>query len=319
MAKISGDEFIKGRYVDEWWQVVDLEEGRERHAENIRRCQKALNIHGKGPIRVLAVHGSSRSNVELSCAHELSNSQLLLREGLEAVLDDEDVEIREVNLREYQIEYCNNCYSTCSALCGFPCNCFPFDPMQDLYPEVLACDVLLLSTGVNQSAMSSRLKAFCDRLISMDGGYFVTAEQFASKNEEWRDRCIALSQTDEVHYDQRQHGRVAAFFISSKDEHDHEPTEDSGYNEIMERNSYVQLVADSLYRGFWDFGYYMPQQWVAMNLSHPNEELSFDKARLNDNEAAHEMAQQVVRDAVFMAKKFRIDPPEPRMHPTGRT
>ncbi len=319
MAKMSADEFSEGRYDTEWWQVVDLEEGREYHERNVRRCLKAINVHGRGPIRVLVVHGSSRSNSDLSCAHELSNSQLLCRAGLDAIRGDPSVVIEEVNLREYQIEYCNNCYSTASALCGFPCNCFPFDPMQDLYPKVLACDVLLCSTGVNQSKMSGRLGVFCDRLISLDGGYFVTPEQFGPKDTEWRDRCIALSQSDEVHYDQRPHGRVAAFFISSKDTADLEPTEDDRYNEIMERNSYVQLTSDSLFRGFWDVGFYMADPWFAAALGHPNEELSLDKARLNADIQAQEAARHVVIEAVNLADRFRDDPPEPRLHPSGRT
>ena len=65
--------------------------------------------------------------------------------------------------------------------------------MQELYPLVLNCDVMFCSTGVNQSAMSSRLKLFADRLISLDGGFFVAPAQYREKDADWRDRCIALS------------------------------------------------------------------------------------------------------------------------------
>lgn len=94
--------------------------------------------------------------------------------------------------------------------------------MQELYPLVLKCDVMLCSTGVNQSAMSTRLKTFLDRLISLDGGFFVGADQYEQKGPEWRDKCIALaarlSSTGQLHYDARMWGRVAAYFITSKDE-----------------------------------------------------------------------------------------------------
>jgi multimeric flavodoxin WrbA len=59
-------------------------------------------------------------------------------------------------------------------------DCFPWDPMQELYPLVLKSDVMLCSTGVNQSAMSTRLKTFLDRLISLDGGFFVGPDQFGN-------------------------------------------------------------------------------------------------------------------------------------------
>src|SRR5450755_1750682 len=74
----------------------------------------------------------------------------------------------------------------------------------------------------HQSAMSTRLKTFLDRLISLDGGFFVGADQYEQKGPEWRDKCIALatrlSSTGQLHYDARMWGRVAAYFITSKDE-----------------------------------------------------------------------------------------------------
>src|ERR1019366_4570816 len=62
------------------------------------------------------------------------NSQLLLKSALQQFEHDQKYEITEVRLRDYNISPCNGCYSTTSSLCGFPCNCFPLDPMQELYP-----------------------------------------------------------------------------------------------------------------------------------------------------------------------------------------
>jgi multimeric flavodoxin WrbA len=70
--------------------------------------------------------------------------------------------------------------------------------MQELYPLVLKCDVMLCSTGVNQSAMSTRLKTFLDRLISLDGGFFVGPNQYESKGEDWRDNVSHGGKTLEV-------------------------------------------------------------------------------------------------------------------------
>lgn len=317
--KMSLEEFRRIAYDGEWWQMVDIEEAKVEHARNVEACRKALEYHESKdrPIDVLAVHGSSRSNAKLSCAHELSNSQLLLRSGLDAIRDDPNVKVTELNLREYKIEYCNYCYSSASANCGFPCNCWPFDPMQKLYPPVLRCDVLLLSTGVNQSAMASRLKAFSDRLISMDGGYYVPPEEFVAKDEDWKNRMVAASLNQPVHYDQRLHGRVAAFFISSKDNADDVPVGEGDYYD--EAPSYIKVVSDSLYMGYHDYGFYFAEPWLAHFDSVPDEEMSFDKQRLNEDTRTHEQAREAVAAAVELARRFRENPPPPRPHPPNRT
>src|SRR5262245_10269004 len=213
----------------EWWENVSNADSKKKHAENVRACLAAADYHNrkKRPLHILLIHGSSRSSFN-STAKELSNSQLLLRSAIEPWRKKAGFEITEIALREYAIEPCEGCYSTCSALCGFPCNCFPWDPMQKLYPLVLKCDVMLCSTGVTQSAMSTRLKTFLDRLISLDGGFFVAPDQYEAKGEEWRDKCLALSlqlsHSGRLHYDARMWGRTAAYFITSKDQKNDLPT-----------------------------------------------------------------------------------------------
>src|ERR1019366_1391674 len=215
-------DFVEIKY-GQWWEQVSQKATKTKHARNIRDCLGAVDYHNqkKRPLNVLLIHGSGRSSFS-SAAQDPSNSQLLLRSAVEPFRGNPAYEITEIALREYNVEPCEGCYSTSSALCGFPCNCFPWDPMQELYPLVLKCDVMLCSTGVNQSAMSTRLKTFLDRLISLDGGFFVGADQYEQKGPEWRDKCIALgarlSSTGQLHYDARMWGRVAAYFITSKDE-----------------------------------------------------------------------------------------------------
>jgi len=194
-------------------------------------------------------------------------------------------------------------------------NCFPLDPMQELYPKVLWCNILFCSTGVNQSAMSSRLKAFCDRLISLDGGYFVEPEQFAFKDAAYREKMIATSLEQPVIYDQRMQNRVAGFFIASKDENDMGGTDDHG----MPYLSYVRMVRESLYRGFHDFGFYFADPWYASFAANPYEEMSYDKQRLNEDNQAHEKAKQVVRASIKKAQDIMKNPPPARQHPVNRT
>lgn len=316
--QISLKDYAKYAY-GEWWKFVDIEEAKQAHTQNIQAVKAAIDeFHGPPdrPIKILAVNGSSRSNVESSCAHELSNSQLLLRSGLEAV-QGQGVDIEEVNLRDYKIEYCNSCYSTTSALCNFPCTCFPFDPMQLLYPKVLRSDVLLLSTGVNQSAMSSRLKAFTDRLISVDGGYYIPPEDFVAKDYDYKNRMVATSLNQPVHYDQRMHGRTMAFFISSKDQADDIPVGDDYYDN--QTPDYVKMVADPLYVGFHDYGFFFAEPWLASFSAVVEEDMSFDKMRMALDKNAKEQAKRVVLAAVELAKKFRYDKPPKRPHPPNRT
>src|SRR5450432_4730920 len=208
-------DFVEIKY-GQWWEQVSQKATKKKHARNVKDCLAAADYHNQKnrPLNVLLIHGSGRSGFS-SAAQELSNSQLLLRSAVEPFRRNPACEITEISLREYNVEPCEGCYSTSSALCGFPCNCFPLDPMQELYPLVLKCDVMFCSTGVNQSAMSSRLKLFTDRLISLDGGFFVSPTQYREKDADWRDRCLALSTKlgKDLPYDPRTWGRVAAYFI----------------------------------------------------------------------------------------------------------
>ena len=77
---LTPEQYRRVKY-GEWWNYLDPEQAKEAHNANVMACASALMAKGHGPIRVLVVHGSSRSNTEYSCAHELSNSQLLLNHG----------------------------------------------------------------------------------------------------------------------------------------------------------------------------------------------------------------------------------------------
>ncbi len=309
---MKAEEYIQIKNM-EWFEKVSIDEAAKYHKLNVERCLDAIEYHKKEdrPINILAVYGSGRSNYN-SCAQELSNSQLLLRGALEQFRDNPKYEIVEIPLRSYNIEPCNNCYATSSALCGFPCNCFPLDPMQDLYPLVLKCDVMLCATGVNQSDMSSRLKTFLDRLISLDGGFYVTPEQFGPKDYDWRDKCIALatelSKRKEVHYDARMWGRTSAYFISSKDEKNDIDTVARDYKELDDL-SYIERVAAVLREGQADYGFFHDKEdWYAGAYADPNVEMAYDKKTTFSNPEFAKRAELVARKAVELAEKIRKNP-----------
>jgi multimeric flavodoxin WrbA len=245
------------------------------------------------PLNILVVHGSAR-NTTKSAALEESNSKLLLRTGLQIIKDEPDIKIEEVELRNYFIEPCNSCLSTCSGLCGTPCNCFVMDGMQDLYPMVLRADVMLFSTPVNQSMISTRLKAFVDRLISLDGGLFVAPDQYAPKDENWKRKCMALAASGKIAYNPRMAGKVCAYFITSKD----------AKNPLNLGGEYESLVPPSLWSCFQDYGCLHAEPWYVIGATNPEEDYQFDKANLSENTKAHRRAQKVVLAAIELGKKI---------------
>lgn len=304
------EDLLKIKYGD-WWENKELADAASKaHDRNLAACRRAIDYHHSKdrPLEVLVVHGSPRSNFQKSAAQEPSNSQSLLELGLaQAKLDH--VAITRVNLRDYEIEPCEGCVSTASALCGFPCTCFPFDPMQKLYTLCLRADVMLMSTGVNQSAMSTRLKAFCDRLISLDGGFLVDKGQYHPKDTEFRETAIAMSKDGNFEYMERLFGRVAAYFIASKDEAN---PHDKDYN-------YVKQVAGSLRKGFEDYGMFHAEDWCASVVANPDVDYCHDKSALVRDKQTQMKAAHVVESAVTLARQYRENPPEAESSRRNRT
>src|SRR6476659_1223283 len=115
-------DFVRLKY-GEWWDNISEKDSKKRHARNVKSCLDAVEYHNreKRALNILLIHGSSRSSFK-SAAQELSNSQLLLHTAIEPWRRNSGFEITEIALKEYNIEPCEGCYSTSSALCGFPCN-----------------------------------------------------------------------------------------------------------------------------------------------------------------------------------------------------
>lgn len=144
----------------------------------------------KKAIRALGISGSNRD--EFDMAGENSNSEFLLKECLKELKRlGADVEL--LPLRKYDIKPCKACYSTANTQCHFPCSCYQKGtPLADdmskvIYDKLLAADIIIFATPVNNFKMSSLMALFIDRCISLDGS-LAPADPKAKKNKELNKR-----------------------------------------------------------------------------------------------------------------------------------
>ena len=308
----------------DWYdhKSIDIKSAQEQHTQNIKALENAKSWREKdSPITITVLHGSGRHPTE-SCANELSNSELLLERGLELAIADlkamqhspePDPVIWRFKLREMMLEPCNGCVSTASSLCNFPCSCFPADDITTkIYPAIMASDILLWSTPVNQSMVSTRTKTVIDRLISLDGGYFT--ETLPVKDAKWREKMIELSQEEPV-YDQRMFGKVAAYFVTSKDAtNTHE--ESAPYPSEFRRLGYVDFVVGALGHQGTEFGWFHANPHYVVSVSEPDVDYSLDKQYFDRDTKAHKQARDVVISAIRLAARHRDNPP--KMGSAGR-
>lgn len=123
-------------------------------------------------IKVLGISGSARDESETS--RENSNSEALLATCLEHC-KKLGAETELLKLREHSIETCKACYSTANTQCHFYCSCYPKGtPIGDdmtniIYDKVIEADAIIFATPVNNFNISTLMKAFIDRCISLDG------------------------------------------------------------------------------------------------------------------------------------------------------
>ena len=123
-------------------------------------------------VKVLGISGSARAVDDM--ARQESNSEALLKISLRQC-SRLGAQTELIKLRDFRIEHCRACYSTANTHCHFPCSCYPRDtPRGDdmsniLYDKVLEADALIFASPVNNFNISTPLKAFLDRCISLDG------------------------------------------------------------------------------------------------------------------------------------------------------
>lgn len=164
--KYSDEELMKILEVDK----KTLERFKQIQRETIKESEK-LGQHGK-MIKVLGIAGSGRR--EFDKAQESSNSEELLRRCLNDC-KKLGAKTELIRLTDYDIKYCKACYSTCNTQCHFYCSCYPKgtkegdDMSNKLYDKILEADAIIFATPVNNFSMSTMMKTFLDRCISLDG------------------------------------------------------------------------------------------------------------------------------------------------------
>lgn len=138
------------------------------------------------PLKAIGISGSARDQFDM--ASESSNSEFLLKKALEE-LETQGVVTELLPLRQYNIKPCKACYSTANTHCHFPCSCYPRgtdagDDMSNLlYDKILAADIIIFATPINNFKMSSHLSLLIDRCISLDGS-LSPADPSATKNRD---------------------------------------------------------------------------------------------------------------------------------------
>lgn len=142
---------------------------------------QARHEDAAGPLRVLLINGSSRS--EHTCPSELSKSWRLVQLAKEVFDDAGGFSVEFLDLSRLVSEYgrhihpCKACFSTAAALCHWPCSCYPNhslgqtqDMMNEIYPKWVEAHGVMIVTPVNWYQVSSPIKLMMDRLVCADGG-----------------------------------------------------------------------------------------------------------------------------------------------------
>ncbi|MFA6306548.1 MAG: flavodoxin family protein [Patescibacteria group bacterium] len=165
------------KYKDkELMKILDIDLKTLNRFKQIRRETmaeaKKLSQRKNKKIKVLGISGSARDAVDMS--QEDSSSGELLKKCLKFCANF-GAKTEFIQLKKYHIKHCKACYSTVNTQCHFYCSCYPKNtPKGDdmtniLYDKLLSADAIIFATPVNNYAMSTLMKTFIDRTISLDG------------------------------------------------------------------------------------------------------------------------------------------------------
>lgn len=165
---MTDKELMKELSIDE----KTLKRFREIQKHAIAEAKSMNEMKKRGKIKVLGISGSARDSED--SAQENSNSEALLIKCLE-YCKKLGAETELIQLRKFKIEHCKACYSTTNTQCHFYCSCYPKgtsagdDMTNILYDKVIGADAIIFATPVNNFNISTLMKAFIDRCISLDG------------------------------------------------------------------------------------------------------------------------------------------------------
>jgi len=104
--------------------------------------------------KILGVTGSPRKN---------GNTDILVSRIL-AGAEQAGAEVEMIFLRDLEIKECDGCYACWK---GKPCP--KRDDMNDLYPKIIASDVIVFGTPVYWFGPTALMKAFLDRFVYFNG------------------------------------------------------------------------------------------------------------------------------------------------------
>ena len=106
-------------------------------------------------MKVMAINSSPRTGGESRSEKLLT----LLADGMR----EEGAEVEVINLREYNIRFCQGCYNCWTKTPGA---CIHKDDMsRTLYPKLLASDIAVYSTPLYHRTFTAMLKAFIERTL----------------------------------------------------------------------------------------------------------------------------------------------------------
>lgn len=165
--ELSDKELMKVLGID----AKTLRRFKQIQRETIKEA-KLMRKRKNKKIKVLGVSGSARDKFDTS--QEDSSSEALLISCLK-YCEKLGAETELIKLREYRIEHCRACYSTTNTQCHFYCSCYPKGKPQGddmtniLYDKVIEADAIIFAMPVNNFNISTSMKVFIDRCISLDG------------------------------------------------------------------------------------------------------------------------------------------------------
>lgn len=152
-----------------------------RAAHEMIEAAKIRYADPDGPLRILLINGSSRS--EHTCTGEMSKSYRLTQIAREVVESHEGVIASVLDLSRLASEFgreihpCKACFSTAAALCHFHCSCYPNYSlgqvhywMNDIYPMWIEAHGVFIITPVNWYQVTSPMKLMIDRMVCCYGG-----------------------------------------------------------------------------------------------------------------------------------------------------
>lgn len=283
---MDDNEIIKKLNIDQ--KTLDrFKEIRQQTIEEAKTLKKKNST-----IKALGISGSARD--QFDTAAEDSNSEFLLGVCLDE-LKKLGADVEMLKLRKCNIKYCKACYSTTNTQCHFPCSCYPKnteagDDMSNfIYDKLLAADIIIFATPVNNFKMSSLMALFLDRCISLDGS-LSPADPKAPKN---KDLNIKHTEFVELNADQkiggsgflrRFSGKVAGAIVTGHEEG-------------------AALVISSLFMAFNHFGMVFPP-WSNMYAMSSITRPTFKDKKVVNGQVHCENAKKIAQNSFFMAKNL---------------